>query len=144
MTVPATAVRQPWEDQTLRILVVRIALVVGAVVGGVIVGQAAMSAQTFVVLVPAVPLLVIAMWKRPWLTLLLAVGAALLFEQFSYTVGTHDGPFTAHVPIFRSFGGGVVLLPIEVLLIMGLLIWLLRAGLMRTLNLPGSAISKTS
>ena len=143
MTVPATAVRQPWEDQTLRILVVRIALVVGAVVGGVIVGQAALSAQTFVVLIPAVPLLVIAMWKRPWLTLLLAVGAALLFEQFSYTVGTHDGPFTAHVPIFRSFGGGVVLLPIEVLLIVGLLIWLLRAGLLRTLNLPGSAISKT-
>ena len=45
MTVPTTAARQSWDDQTLRVTVVRVALVVSALLGGILVGQAAMSMQ---------------------------------------------------------------------------------------------------
>jgi hypothetical protein len=143
MTAPATTARPPWDDQTLRTVALGTALVLAALGGGLLVGQAATSAQAFVVIIPAVPLCIVAIWKRPWVTPLIAVATALLVEQFEYTIGSHDGPFTAHVPFFRSFGSGVILLPVEVLFIAGLLVWLMRAGLMRALDLPRSAVSKS-
>ena len=66
------------------------------------------------------------------MTPFVALAAAFLIEQYTYTVGIARRRVTAHLPIFRSIGGGVVVLPIEVLFFIGLLIWLMKAGLTRS------------
>jgi hypothetical protein len=130
------------DDRTVPVLAVGVALTIAALLGGIIVGQAALGVRPFMVMIPALPLVVVLIWKRPWITAYVALAAGLLIELFSYTVGSHDGPVTAKLPIFRSFGGGVVVLPIEVLFFFGLLIWLMRAGLTGRLDLPKSAFAK--
>ena len=55
-------------------------------------------------------------------------------------IGPNRGPFTANVPVFRSFGNGVVLLPIEVIIIVGVLVWLMKAALAGTLQTPRSRV----
>src|SRR5262249_28677159 len=143
MTAPAMTTREPWDAQALRNFLIGTALVVFAVLGGILVGQAAMLQQSAVLVVPAIPLLLVAIWKKPLLTAVLALGSGLLFEQFPYEIGTHPGPFTAHVAMFRSIGNGVVTTPMEILLFVGVLIWVMRAALTRRLDFPRSAISKT-
>ncbi len=101
-----------------------------------------MTLNVFVLLVPAVPLYLVAVKRRPQLTVLVALVCALLFELFAYDIGPNSGPFTANVPVFRSFGNGVVLLPIEVIIIVGLLVWLMKAALAGKLERPRSAFSK--
>jgi hypothetical protein len=140
MAIPATATREPWDYQALRVFIVGASLVITGLLGGYVVGQAAMDFQSAVLLIPAVPLMIIATWKRPLLAPLLALCCALLFEQNPYEIGTHDGPFTAYVAAFRS--SGMILLPVEILLLLGVLLWLMRGGLTRSLNLPRSPIAK--
>jgi hypothetical protein len=142
MTAPATTAGLSSADDTFRVTVVGAALLVAGVLGGVIVGWGAMHANIFVVLIPAVPLYLIAVWKRPLLTTLVVFAAGLLFEQFTYQINGHPGPFTASVPIFRSFGNGVVLLPIEVIIFFGLMVWLMKAALTGTLQIPRSPFAK--
>ncbi len=130
------------DEQTIRVVAVGVALTIAALLGGVIVGEAAMGVRPFMVALPLIPLLLVLIWKRPSVTAFLALAAALLIEQYTYTVGSHDGAFTAHAAIFRSIGGGVILLPIEVLFFIGLLIWLMKAGLIGRMNMPKSAFAK--
>jgi hypothetical protein len=143
MTAPATFAGQSGSDHAFRVTVVALALVTSAVLGSALVGKAAMSSNAFVLLLPAIPLYLIAMWKRPRLTILISLASALLFEQFTYQIMGHPGPFTANVPVFRSFGNGVILLPIEVIILIGLLVWLMQAALAGRLELPRSAFAKS-
>jgi len=142
MTASASVARRSSGDSASRVVIVGIALVVAGVLGGQLVGTAAMSLNVFVVLIPAVPLYLVAVKRRPQVTLYLALACALLFEQATYEVGSHPGAFTANVPVFRSFGNGVVLLPIELILIVGVLVWLMKAALAGTLDRPRSAFSR--
>jgi hypothetical protein len=130
------------EGQNVQVVTVGVALTVAALLGGIIVGQAAMGVRPFMVVLPLIPLLAVLVWKRPWVTPFLALAAGLLIELFNYTIGSHPGPVTARLPIFRSIGGGVVVLPIEVLFFFGLLIWVMKAGLTGRLDLPRSAFSR--
>jgi len=142
MTAPASVAGQSSRDNAFRVTVVGIVLVIAAVLGAQLVGKAAMTLNAFVLLVPAVPLYLVAVKRRPQLTVLVALVCALLFEQFAYDIGPNSGPFTANVPVFRSFGNGVVLLPIEVIIIVGVLAWLMKAALAGRLERPHSAFSR--
>ena len=144
MTVPATAIGSHGRTRHSGTSSCASRSSSAAVVGGVIVGQAAMAPRRRAPHPCRAAARDCDVEEALLRLTLLGLGAALLFEQISYTVGTHDGPFTAHVahvPELRRRRGAAP--DRESSLFIGLLIWLLRAGLMRTLDLPGSAISKT-
>ncbi len=142
MTAPASVAGRSSGDSAFRVTIVGIALVIAGMLGGRLVGKAAMSLNAFVLLIPAVPLYLIAVKRRPRLTVFVALGCALLFEQYAYDIGPHSGPFTANVPVFKRLGDGIVLLPIEVIIIVGVLAWLMKAALAGRLEKPRSAFSK--
>jgi len=140
MTAPASVAGQFKDDHRVRVAVVGIALVAGGVLGGRLVGSAAMSTNAFVLLIPLVPLFLVAVRRRPRLTVFVALACALLFEQYPYEISGHSGPFTAYVAAFRS--NGMVLLPIELILILAVLVCLMKAAVAGSLELPRSAFSK--
>jgi hypothetical protein len=142
VTAPGSVAGRSSGDSTVRVTIIGIALIVTSVLGGRLVGKAAMSLNMFVLLIPLIPLYLIAVKRRPRLTVFIAVGCALLFEQYQYDIGSHTGPFTQFVPVFTRLGTGVAVLPIEGIFIVGLLICIMKAALAGRLERPRSAFSR--
>lgn len=86
----------------------------------------------------AMPLL---LWWRPRVGILLILGACVTIEQFNYTVGNRDGAVTAKIPFFHSVTPGSGVTPVEMLLFVILLIWLLQAVRDRRTLVPRSPVS---
>ncbi len=104
---------------------------------------AASGHSTIVFAFPAL-LLPVAIWKWDEAGVIVVLAVATLVEQVNYTVGPGvSGTFTQKIPLFHSItqGSGVNLF--EVLLVMILIIWVMKAALEGTLRLPHSGLSRS-
>ena len=112
--------------------------VIVAALSGVLAGSN--PALVIVPLLMAVPVI---LWKRPHWSVIFLLAACTEIEQWGYTVGTHTGTFTSQIPFFRTFTHGMILLPAEIFVVLAVLIWVLKSGLERKINLPKSMVMRT-
>lgn len=119
----------------------RWAVCVGAAIAGLLCGFVA-SVQPALVVLPFLAVLIIVLWRRPHLAIAFFVGAATQFEQIPYTIGSHRGIFTEDVPFFRSFAHGLLLLPVELVLMVTAIIWMIRSTQERNWGWPRSPLTK--
>lgn len=123
--------------------VLRVGAVVagGAVVSGLVAGQLMASGHRAAVLVIAIVLLPLFLWHKPEYGPTVALTAALLVEQFGYTVGPRAGAATAQIPLFHGIGS-LHINPADLLLLLLGGIYLLKAGTGEVRPLPGTPLAK--
>ena len=120
----------------------------GAVLLGILsgaLGMAGLAGSVFAVVAVA---LVVALWRRPELSPVVILVAALTIEQFPFTTGQPGamGPgvtpsdFTDRLPLFHGLGG-VHVSPADVLVLTLLLIWLLKRGTSQTVAVTRSPLT---
>jgi hypothetical protein len=109
-----------------------------AALGGLIAGTAA-TGQTTLLAVPLLLVVPVVFWKWPQAGPLTLLACATEIELNRYSIGTHPGAFTSRIPIFRSIGHTIIL-PIEGVMILGLLIWVMKGVVGKTLVLPRSEL----
>ncbi|MGH9056719.1 MAG: hypothetical protein ACRDYY_12810 [Acidimicrobiales bacterium] len=110
---------------------------ISALVAGLIAGW-----QPVLLLVPALLLIPVILWKRPHYAVLFLLAACTEIEQWSYTVGTHSGTFTDRIPFFRTFTHSMILLPAEIFVLVAVLVWIAKSGIEKSLHLPHSAVMR--
>jgi hypothetical protein len=81
-------------------------------------------------------------WKWPHVAPLSLLAGGLLIEQWTYMIGSRSGPFTDRLTLFRTPARGVILLPVEGLLIVGLLVWVMQGALKGSLTLPRGMVAR--
>lgn len=114
------------------------ALLTGAVATGVVVGALAAGGRAALALVFPVLLLPVLVWVRPSSGVYLVFGATVVIEQFEYPVGPRDGAVTARLPFFHSVSAGSGIIPVELVLGLVVLVWVLRTEQARGALLPRS------
>jgi hypothetical protein len=98
------------------------------------------SVKAVLVIVPLILVIPVIIWRRPYYGVLFLLGGAVTIENFTYDVGGHKGAFTARIPWWRTFTHGMILFPVEILLILILVIWVLKAGLEGSFGVPKSPV----
>jgi hypothetical protein len=116
--------------------------VLAAAVAAAFLGGIAAASHPALLVIPFAFGLLALLWKRPYVGVLILLAAATLIEQFGYTIGSHPGAFTDNVAFFRVPAHGVIASPAEMLIIAALLVWIMRSGLRRSLNLPRSPLAR--
>ncbi len=123
MSAPSAAVRPGGHERPrwlfgagLALAAVAAGLAAGALVAG---GHATSVAGLALVVLPVV------LWVRPASGPVVLLLAALTIEQDPYMVGTRNGAFTDHIPLFHGQGGAHIN-PADLLLLGIAVIWLLR------------------
>lgn len=96
--------------------------------------------QPVLLSVPVLLVVPVILWRSPDFAIYLLLATATLIEEFTYTIGTHKGAFTAGIPWWRTFTHGMILFPVEFFLLIVLLVWVLKAGLDRTFGIPKSPV----
>lgn len=144
-SVPGIAVQQRRRLLAVGVLGGALALVIGMLAGSL-----SASGRLSGVLIIAGLGLPILIWKWPQASLIIALLMATLVEQFpldAYPLRSLPAPmFTDRLALFQSLNdadgvSGVLLNPIELLVLLTLLIWLMRAILDRTFKLPRSYLA---
>jgi hypothetical protein len=109
------------------------------------------AVQSILFIMPVVLFAPVIIWKRPYYAIIFLLATALVIEQFTYSVGTHNGVFTDRISWWRTIvhsdpnqpagsTQGMIVFPVEIFLILVLTIWILKAGLHRSFGLPKSPI----
>ncbi len=110
-------------------------------------GSAGLAGALFALLAIA---LILALWKRPELSPIVVLLAALTVEQFPFTTGqpgtTTMAPptpsdYTDRLPLFHGLGGGLHISPADLLLLALLTIWVLKRETAATTSVPRSAVT---
>jgi len=110
-------------------------------------GSAGLAGALFALLAIA---LILALWKRPELSPIVVLVAALTVEQFPFTTGqpgtTTMAPptpsdYTDRLPLFHGLGGGLHISPADLLLLALLTIWVLKRETAATTSVPRSAVT---
>ena len=110
-------------------------------------GSAGLAGALFALLAIA---LLLALWKRPELSPIVVLLAALTVEQFPFTTGqpgtTTMAPptpsdYTDRLPLFHGLGGGLHISPADLLLLALLTIWVLKRETAATTSMPRSAVT---
>jgi hypothetical protein len=138
------ASRLPQRMETWRVLVLAPGVSALAILGGLAAGHAAMVGHggwAFLAL-PLVFLLPIGYWRWPHAAPLSLLAAGLLIEEWTFSIGNRNGPFTDRIALFRTPIHGVILLPIEGIIIIALLVWAMRATLKRSGSMPWSPLTR--
>ena len=126
-----------------RRLVVIVAGILG-VLGGIAAAAVADSGHPANVVVFPTLLLPLVLWKRQSVGVILVLAIAVVVEQVNYTVAPGvSGAFTQNIPMFHSVTQGSGINPAEILLGMILLVWLMKAALDGTLNVPHTGLSRS-
>ena len=144
----ATAATLSRRTGSLPTWVVAALLAGGAVLLGILsgaLGMAGLAGSVFAVVAVA---LVVALWRRPELSPVVILVAALTIEQFPFTTGQPGamGPgvtpsdFTDRLPLFHGLGG-VHVSPADLLVLTLLLIWLLKRGTSQTVAVTRSPLT---
>jgi hypothetical protein len=127
--------------ETWRAVLLAPAVIVLALFGGLLAGQAAMGQRTLIA-VPFLVLIPVVYWKWPHVAPLSLLAAALVIEEWTYFIGTRKGPFTDRLPLFRTPTRGVIILPIEAIITIALVIWILKSAERRSITLPRSPVAR--
>jgi hypothetical protein len=93
--------------------------------------------------------LIVVLWKRPELSPIVVLVAALTVEQFPFTSGqpgsTSTAPtpsdYTDRLPLFHGLGGGLHVSPADMLLLALLTIWMFKRETAATRTVPRSALT---
>lgn len=93
--------------------------------------------------------LIVLLWKRPELSPIVVLVAALTVEQFPFTAGqpgsTSMAPtpsdYTDRLPLFHGLGGGLHVSPADLLLLALLTIWVFKRETASTASVPRSALT---
>ena len=108
-------------------------------------GSAGLEGALFALLAIA---LIVALWKRPELSPIVVLVAALTIEQFPFTTGQPGATpgmaptpsnYTDRLPLFHGLGGGLHVSPADLLLLALLTIWVLKRETTATTSVPRSA-----
>ena len=108
-------------------------------------GSAGLAGALFALLAIA---LIVALWKRPELSPIVVLVAALTIEQFPFTTGQPGATpgmaptpsnYTDRLPLFHGLGGGLHVSPADLLLLALLTIWVLKRETAATTSVPRSA-----
>ena len=108
-------------------------------------GSAGLEGALFALLAIA---LIVALWKRPELSPIVVLVAALTIEQFPFTTGQPGATpgmaptpsnYTDRLPLFHGLGGGLHVSPADLLLLALLTIWVLKRETAATTSVPRSA-----
>ncbi len=108
-------------------------------------GSAGLAGALFALLAIA---LIVALWKRPELSPIVVLVAALTIEQFPFTTGQPGATpgmaptpsnYTDRLPLFHGLGGGLHVSPADLLLLALLAIWVLKRETAATTSVPRSA-----
>jgi hypothetical protein len=134
---PADRVSVP--ERSVRVLIP--VLVLGSLFVGLVVGT--LVSHGHATWVPAIALIAlpVVLWQRPELAPATLLFAALLIEQFPYSVGLRAGAATSRVPLFHGVGG-LHVSPADGLLFVVLVIVVARSGTGRIGPLPRSPFAK--
>jgi hypothetical protein len=100
-------------------------LALAAVLAGLVAGTLVAGGHATSVIGLALVVLPIVLWMRPETGPVVILLAALTIEQDPYMVGTRNGAFTDHIPLFHGQGGAHVN-PADLLLLGLAVIWVLR------------------
>ena len=130
------ALRRPAGIETWRTVVLTPGVVALSILGGLAAGEAAMGRDRALLAVPFLLVLPLLYWRWPFVAPLSLLAAGLVFEEWTYTIGTRKGPLTDRLPLFRTPVHGVILLPIEGIIIVALLVWIMRAALQGSISIP--------
>ena len=110
-------------------------------------GSAGLAGALFALLAIA---LILALWKRPELSPIVVLLAALTVEQFPFTTGQPGATpgmaptpsnYTDRLPLFHGLGGGLHISPADLLLLALLTIWVLKRETAATTSVPRSAVT---
>ena len=110
-------------------------------------GSAGLAGALFALLAIA---LIVALWKRPELSPIVVLVAALTIEQFPFTTGQPGATpgmaptpsnYTDRLPLFHGLGGGLHVSPADLLLLALLTIWVLKRETAATTSVPRSAVT---
>src|SRR5581483_1898352 len=129
-------------QEARRVALLAPVLLLGAIAGGLIAGRATVGIEPALLVVPFVLLLPVAMWKWTHAVPIFLLSAATLVEEWKYTVGSKNGAITDKVPLFRTFAHGTIIMPIEAVIIVALLVWILKAALKGSFDLPRSVMAR--
>jgi O-Antigen ligase len=108
---------------------------VAAILGGYLAGS-----QPVFLCLPALVVAPVIIWARPYYAVLFVLATATLIEALPYTIGTHEGAITASIPWWRTFTHGMILFPVEIFLLLVVVIWVMKAALEGTFNIPRSPV----
>ena len=108
-------------------------------------GMAGLAGSVFAVVAVA---LVVALWRRPELSPVVVLVAALTIEQFPFTTGqpgamtspVTPSDYTDRLPLFHGLGG-VHVSPADLLVLTLLVIWLLKRGTSQTVAVTRSPLT---
>jgi hypothetical protein len=114
---------------------------VGSLLAGLAAGHLIEAGRPMMVVALALVLLPIFLWRKPEYGPTVLLVAALLVEQFGYTVGPRAGAATAGIPLFQGIGP-LHINPADLLLCMLFAIYLARHGLASTRPLPRTPLAK--
>ncbi|HYX25096.1 MAG TPA: hypothetical protein VFC23_13165 [Thermoanaerobaculia bacterium] len=128
---------------TLRARALAPIVVVAGSAGGILAAKLASQRQPMTVVVFALALVPLALWRWPQAAVLGLLAGTVMVEQFQYTVGTKPGVFTDKIPLFQSLSKGSGITPMEMLLVLMVVIWLMKGALEHSLGLPRSTLSRT-
>ncbi len=129
-------------------LAVAIAVIAGLLVG-LLAGAMGGSGVVLAVVLIAALVVPIVWWRFPASGVITLCACATLIEQFPYPVGIPGlDAFTDRIPIFTSLDGalnvtGLVMTPMDVMVIVLLLVWLTRGVTQRNLRVPRSQVAAT-
>lgn len=139
---PELAVADAEQSQRFRLLFVAGALLMAAAVAGPLAGALVSSGRALTAVFLAAALAPLVLWRIPAAPVVIMVGASTAIERF---MDPSPDSLTGRIPFFRSFAesygiAGAVILPVEMLMALGLLIWLARAIATRRLSLRPSHV----
>jgi hypothetical protein len=134
--------RRPARLETWRAVVLTPAVVALSILGGLAAGEAAMGRERALLAVPFLVVIPLVYWRWPYVAPLSLLAAGLVIEEWTYLIGTRKGPITDRLPLFRTPVHGVILLPIEGIIIVALVVWVMRSALQRSITLPRSTVSR--
>ncbi len=128
------------ESQRVRRLVP--VVVAAAAGGGLAAAKLGSTGKPMLVVLFAAAIVPVLLWKWSEAAVIVLLLIATAIEQFTYTVGTKAGVFTERIPLFSSFTKGSGVSPVEILLILTLVIWLMKGALERRWDLPRSPLAR--
>jgi hypothetical protein len=133
--VLAASGRAPSRAELRGSLIIVPAAIACAAIAGFVAG-----AQPVLILLPVLLIVPVILWRRLHYAVLFLIASATVIENFTYTVGTHNGVFTSEIPWWRTFIHGMILFPVEIFLLLAILIWIMKSALEGSFNLPKSPV----
>ncbi len=133
-----------------RLIIVLVLCASTAIIAGALGASLSVAGHLAAVLVAAGLVLPVVLWRWPTTAVVLAILAAALIEQFPidpFPLKSVPAPaFTDQIPLFQSLNdgmglSGVLLNPLELVILLAAVIWLMRAVVKRHLQLPTSALA---